>query len=273
MSSWEALLLGIVQGLTEFLPISSSGHLILVEALLGIRDDSIIFEIIVHLGTLLAVLTYFKADLLRILHDFRSSPISKTKTGEEKDDNPGSPQGRYLFWLLIVATLPAATLGFALRGIAEQAAAHPRYVSGELIATGLILLASRFAKNKMMRLNSKHALVIGLAQVVSLMPGISRSGTTITAALFQGISPQESARFSFLMSVPIIFGVCGVQIIELAAASPTNHQLILLGIGCVSAYVSGLLAIKSLMLVMRKGRFEHFAYYCFVVGILGLIVF
>ena len=262
----QAILLGIVQGLTEFLPISSSGHLVLAKSILGFHEDGIAFEIFVHFGTLLAVLTLYKRDLWEIvaavvpgLRDHSDQEVGETTRGVR------------LLLLLTIATIPAAILGLMLREFFESAFSSATFVSGALIFTGLVLLASRKVPDTTRPLDNFKALLIGLAQVVAFFPGVSRSGTTITAALVLGIEREEAARFSFLLTVPLIFGVTLIKSIEMFEQPPSPDELWYFGVGCVAAYFSGLWAIKWLIGVVQKGRFDRFAYYCFAVGTIGLI--
>ncbi|MFQ5603198.1 MAG: undecaprenyl-diphosphate phosphatase [bacterium] len=263
MNGWEAVLLGFVQGMTEFLPVSSSGHLVLAKYFLGIEENGIAFEIFVHFGTLLAIVTVFKNDIVKIFKDTWFAVRSKNHHSEETHN---AANGSTLLWLLIIGNIPGAIIGFYFRGTFENTFAYPDFVCGALIITGIILTISIFAKDKQQPLRVKQALMIGLAQVVAFFPGISRSGTTISAGLFLGIQPVDSARFSFLLAIPLILGVSLVKFFELLAAPPNMDQITTLIVGSISAYLSGLVAIKWLLGVLKKGRFSRFAYYCFAVG-------
>ncbi|MFQ5649662.1 MAG: undecaprenyl-diphosphate phosphatase [bacterium] len=270
MSVVEAVLLGIVQGLTEFLPISSSGHLVLAKSILGIHEDGITFEIFVHFGTLIAVVTVYRNDLWQILVDVKAHLLQKGRTEEAGEPDRTVSQGVRLFWLIVVGTVPTAVLGLLFRDFFETAFSSTTFVSGALIFTGLILAATRFAKEKQLPLSFPKSLLVGLAQVVAFFPGVSRSGTTISTALALGIHPQESARYSFLLAVPLILGVTLIKSYELLLAPPPFANLIDYAVGCVAAFVSGLWAIHWLVAVLQKGRFDRFGYYCLAVGILGL---
>ncbi|NIR52338.1 undecaprenyl-diphosphate phosphatase [candidate division KSB1 bacterium] len=269
MTGWQAVLLGIIQGLTEFLPISSSGHLVLAEAVLGIRNNDIAFEIFAHFGTLLAVVTVFKSDFAKIFNELRTILFSRSDIQLSETKNPGIR----LLTYLIVGTLPAAFIGYLLRGEIESAFARPDFVSIALIGTGIILLISRITKDPTRELTLGSSVVVGIAQVIAFLPGISRSGTTISAGLLLGVHPIESARFSFLLAVPLILGVTAYKLAELVATPPSNEEIFTLVLGCVMAYLSGLLAIKWLLGILQKNRLDLFAYYCFGVGIFGLIAY
>lgn len=264
-------MLGIVQGLTEFLPVSSSGHLVLGEAILGVHDKGIVFEIVVHFGTLLAVITLFKSDLLKILGDFKLYGMVKLKR-IKLETNPNSFEGLNLFILLVIGTIPAALIGFFFQDSFESAFADPRFVSIALLFTGAILLISGLGHERTPEISKSKAFLIGLAQVLALFPGISRSGTTITAGLLLGVRPIEAAKYSFLLAVPVILGATVLKIAELFSNPVTNDQIAKLALGCAAAYISGFIAIKWLLAIVQKGRFDRFAYYCFAVGILGIIL-
>lgn len=270
MSYLEAALLGVVQGLTEFLPISSSGHLVLGKAILGIEIQDIAFEIFVHFGTLLAVLTIFKDDILLLLKGLKSLILFRIKNENRENDEP--QEGLKLLGLLVVGILPAGIIGLIFKDFFEAAFSQLEVVCGALIVTGLILIASKFAQEKCNQFSVLKALWVGLAQVAAIFPGISRSGTTITAGMLAGVQRVEAARFSFLLAVPLILAATLLQTLDLISELPSGKQLLSLLIGTVTSYISGVFAIKWLLAVVKQGRFDRFAYYCFAVGILGLSI-
>lgn len=267
MSYWEALLLGVIQGLTEFLPVSSSGHLVLGKALLGIEIDNIAFEVFVHFGTLLAVMTVFRNDILLLLKGFVAFVSFKSKSGSEEEK-----RGIKMLGLLVLGTIPAGVLGLLFKDYFEAAFQSPRFVCVALLVTGLVLLSTKYAKKKGAELNVSESLIIGFAQVCAIFPGISRSGTTISTALLLGIEREQAARFSFLLAVPLILGASAKQTIDLISDLPATHELIGIALGTLAAYISGLFAIKWLVAAIKQGMFDRFAYYCFVVGVMGIIV-
>ncbi len=270
MSAWQAVFLGIVQGLTEFLPVSSSGHLVLAGALLGIPSDGIAFEIFVHLGTLLAVITVFWRDLVALGKALGLRLVRGAHPAEAEESNPGDPL--HLVAFLILATVPGAVVGYLGEGFFESTFGSPRFASAALLVTGTILMVSRRARASGEPLTAVKALLIGLAQVIAFFPGVSRSGTTIVAGLFLDLAPVEAARFSFLMAIPLILGVAGMKLLEMVRVPPSNAELTTLILGAAAAYVSGLMAIRWLLNVLQKGRFARFAYYCFAAGGLGLLL-
>lgn len=271
MNLIQAIILGIIQGLTEFLPVSSSGHLVLGEKLLGVvksADLGIAFEVFVHFGTLLAVVTIFWHDFLGLTRAFFSlfsiNRISlKQKYQQDKDFK----------WmiLIIAATLPAGIIGLFLEKAIEEAFNSVLLVCIMLIVTGLILIVSRFFLNGKKPINFAMALLIGFAQAFAIIPGISRSGSTISMGLALGMEREKAARFSFLLSIPIIAGATILKINDLLQNPPMLSVIITLVAGTICAYIAGIIAIKFLMAVVRKGRLDRFAYYCFAVGISGII--
>ena len=254
MTAFEAAVLGLVQGLSEFLPVSSSGHLVLGQALLGTRTGGITFEVLVHFGTLLAVLT--------ALHDRVRALVTGCLRGRS--------DARWTVLLLALATVPAAAVGFLFEGAIEATFADPRAACGWLILTGAVLFSTRFASGRRIQLDLPDAVAIGLAQAFAILPGVSRSGMTISAGLWRGVDAREAAVFSFLLSVPVILGATAVKVSALVAHPPAWEALVPLLVGTVAAYVAGVVAIRWLLAILRGGRLDRFAYYCWAVGILGL---
>ena len=274
MSLVQAIILGIVQGLTEFLPVSSSGHLVLGQALLGIdagfkTEFGVIFEVFAHFGTLLAVVTVFWNDIWKMVKAFFSI-FTFQKPLEERYHTEAHFR---LMVLLILGSVPAGVLGLALEEIIEGAFSSPLLVCFMLLVTGAILFASRYFYREDQEMNTGRALMIGFAQAVAMVPGISRSGSTIGMALFWGIDRENAARFSFLLSLPVIAGATLLKTSKLFANPPAMDLLLVLFAGTIAAYLSGVIAIKLLLNIVRKGRLSGFAYYCFAVGILGIIWF
>jgi len=256
MSVWEAILLGLIQGLTEFLPISSSGHLVLTNFLLGVNNPTIVFEIAVHLGTLVAVLVYFRKDLIKVIIDFFKG---------------GS--GRNTGWMIILATIPTALIGFGFKDLFESIFHAPRYAAIGLILTSLILFSSekaRSGKSELANIKWWQALTIGLFQGLAIMPGISRSGSTIAAGLISGLERSTAARFSFLLSIPAILGAALLNIKDFMDIPSSLVVPSLFGV--VVSAISGYAAIGLLMAILRKGRLYGFVVYTLIVGIIGVIL-
>lgn len=254
MTVFEAALLGIIQGLTEFLPVSSSGHLALGQALLGIEAGDVTFEIIVHFGTLLAVVTALRERIMVLIRGFLArDPVAWRMVG-----------------FLVLGTIPAAVMGIGLKTTLEDAFASPAAVSGFLIITGVILWSTRFASGKRKNVTLVDVIFIGCAQAFAIFPGISRSGSTIGMGLWRGLDSREAGTFSFLLSIPIILGATILAVDDMVAHPPSVDALWTLLIGAVTAYASGVFAIRWLMGILAGGKLERFAYYCWVVGIVGV---
>jgi len=256
MSYWDAILLGILQGLTEFLPVSSSGHLVLAQELLGVNQPGVAFELLAHLGTLGAVLVYFRAAIWR---------LGKAVFGV------GSRTDRFMVLWLVIGTVPAGLVGFLLEDFFEGAFSSPLATSAMLLVTALILLATRFVRYGQRPVAWHSALAMGVGQALAIMPGISRSGTTIAAGLFAGVRPAQAAEFSFLLAIPAIGGAILLKADELihvgsAAAGPYL-------VGAVLSFLFGLVAVYLVLSTIRRGKFDYFAYYCFAAGALGLYLF
>jgi undecaprenyl-diphosphatase len=266
----QALLLGIVQGITEFLPISSSGHLVLGKALLGVHTQGIAFEVFVHFGTFLAVLTIFWGDCWNILRSWGYA-LRHPSPGRWSLAYQADPFFR-LGVLIILATIPAVIIGLLFEREMEAAFSHPLFVSCALIVTGTILLGTRWTKPKATRFGMIRALIIGAAQAFAILPGISRAGATIAGGMYAGVERSEAARFSFLLALPVILGACVVEGKELLHTGIPSEQGMTLLVGTIVAYVVGVVALKWLLKVIRRGRLDRFAYYCYIVGLAGLVV-
>ena len=264
MEIWEAIVVGIVQGLAEFLPISSSGHIVLTQFLLGIRpfpegqEADVVLEVILHVGTLFSVLVYFWRTLWRLT----KSLWTKEMVEERK-------------WIgfLALATLPAVVLVLTPLGdLFESAYQNPVLVSGLLLVTGSLLLAPKFIKTKSRDLTWRSSLVMGIGQAFAILPGISRSGSTITAGLLGGVEPKKAAEFAFLMSIPAIAGAVVFKLEEMKDKF-VGEQVAAYGAGAVAAFLVGLFAVFVVMEAVKRGKFVYFAYYCFVAGVVGMIWF
>lgn len=256
MSYLDAIILGIIQGLTEFLPVSSSGHLVLAEALLGVKEPGVSFEILVHLGTLLAVLIYFRNRIGRMIMSLFNSELKAER--------------RWILFI-IIGTIPAGLVGVTLEDFFDRAFSNPILAATMLIVTGLILLSTRFVKKGERSLNSPNSFLIGIGQAMAIMPGISRSGTTISAGLLLGVKPSEAAEFSFLLSIPAIGGA-----VVLKSGDLMQLQSALVGqyvIGTLAAFALSLAAVYTVLETIKRGKFVYFAYYCFAAGLLGLYLF
>ena len=271
MDVLQALWLGVLQGVTEFLPISSSGHLVLGKAILGVHTTGVAYEVFVHFGTFLAILTIFWGDVLNILKAVGRTlhhPSAVTWHESYRED----PFFR-LAILIILGTIPILIVGLLFEQEIEAAFASPLLVSLALIATGTFLLGTRWIKPKDTQFGMVRAFVIGLAQAFAILPGISRSGSTIAAAMYSGVERGEAARFSFLLVLPAILGATVLKGAELLQTGLPSQGALTLLVGTLAAYCSGAIALKWLLGVIRRGRLDRFAYYCYAIGFIGLIWF
>jgi undecaprenyl-diphosphatase len=267
MTILQAIVLGAIQGLTEFLPISSSAHLVLVPTILGWRLDpayAFVFDVLVQMGTLLALIVYYAATLWRLaLAVWQGIRLRRPFA---------DPQAR-LAWLILLATAPAIIAGLALHNVVESAFSNPTAVSFFMLVTASMMAAGeRFGRpeRKAESLRWPETLFVGVAQALALFPGISRSGSTISAGLFRGLFRPEAADFSFLMAVPVMVGagVIGLRDLMNLGSGPANLGPLVAGF--VTAAVVGYLAIRWLLRYLAGHRLTIFAWYCLIVGALGL---
>ena len=269
MSWLVAAVLGIVQGTTEFLPVSSSGHLVIVSKLLNVETDKwLAFVVITHFGTLLAVVAYYRQDFARMLRSLfvwsASEPSQQTQL----------TAGRRLVGLLIIGTIPAALAGFLLEEQIENLFDSLPAVGIALIITGLILLAVNWLAGRKEQPNTTvvDTLLIGTAQVLALAPGISRSGTTIAAGLSRGLHRDWAPRFAFLLSAPVILGGTVFEAIRLVQNPISSQQLGMYLLGGLAAAISGYFAVHLVVRTVRAGNLIYFSGYCILVGIITAVV-
>jgi undecaprenyl-diphosphatase len=268
MNLLQAIILGIVQGLTEFLPISSSAHLVIVPFLLNWQfpeEQVFVFDVLVQLGTLVAVIVYFRKDLWNIAKAFITSLVHR---------KPFETADARLAWWIILATLPAVVVGLLVKGIVEQAFSSPLATGCFLLGTAGLLALAEWKSQVKKDLNKAtwiDALVIGLFQVVSLFPGVSRSGATITGGMLSGLHRREAARFSFLMSVPVMLGAGLLGTLDLLKIPGLAEFLPMLLVGMATAAIIGYIAIHWLLRFLTHHRLYWFALYCLVIG-LGVIL-
>jgi undecaprenyl-diphosphatase len=261
----QAIILGLVQGASEFVPISSSGHLVLVPWFLGWPQPGLVFDTVVHWGTLVAVLAYFWRDFIALASAWSRSLASR---------NLGEPEAR-IAWLIIVGTLPAALMGYLWEDFFESLFAAPAWVAGLLLVTGLILALSEWLSKRQKephQLTFLDSIIIGIAQGCAIAPGISRSGATIAAGLFRGLKREAAARYSFLLATPIIFGAGLLKLLDLFEMENVTAHLPPLVLGFLAAAISGYLCIRFLLSYLQKGRLYVFAIYCWLAGGASLLV-
>jgi undecaprenyl-diphosphatase len=262
----KALVLGIVQGLSEFLPISSSGHLVLVEEILNFTKGGLAFEVFVHFGTLLAVLWIFRSDFIEMIKALPYLLKIRSKTLP-----PGKKDYALLDLYIIVGSLPAALIGIALEDTIEKIFENIILVLFMLFVTGIIMWSSRYPKEKREQMKTSDALLIGLAQAFAIIPGISRSGSTIVTGLWLGIQRNQVARFSFILSSPVIFGATLLKLKDLFQAPPPSNEIITYLAATIAAGLSGYFAIIWLLDIIKKKKLEWFGFYCIAVSVIGFI--
>lgn len=268
MTIFEATILGIIQGLTEFLPVSSSGHFVFGEYFLGIKGSKdVTFVVLVHFGTFLSVVVYFREKILEIvkviLLGISGNPIELFKENYKVKEAV----------FLITASVPAAIIGLAFEEFFEEAFSNLIGVSIALMVTGTILFLSEKAKPSDKKLSFVNTFLIGCAQAAAIIPGISRSGLTICTGLFLGIKKETAAEFSFLLSLPVIFGATILKIGQMVGSNYTNHELIAFSIGTIASFISGYFAIVLVMDTIKNKKFSYFGYYCWAVGLFGIVYF
>lgn len=268
MDIFQAIILGLVQGLGEFLPISSSGHLILAPWLFGWQDPGLAFDVALHFGTLVAVLAYFWRDWVKIIYDLRFTIYDvKSKTRKTKSQYPPN-----MLWLLVVATIPGVLAGYFLESYAETAFRNPLLIAFTLAFVGLLLyLADKYAKHRknIGNMNFADSLIIGLFQAVAIIPGVSRSGSTITAGLATGYDRVSAARFSFLLSTPIIFGATVLKFPDFLSSNIGVAEIV----GIATAAISGYIAIWWLIKFVEKVSYKIFFWYRLALAVLIVIVY
>ena len=271
MTPLSAAILAIIQGLTEFLPVSSSGHLVLGEALLGSHSfgNSIAFELVVHLGTFLAVLVVFWQDILHLGKVFF---VLILKPGSWSTEYRNNNDFRTCI-LMLIAMLPAGVVGLLLRDQISELFSQPFMVSLALLFTGSILISTKYFKKSDKQIDVKKALLIGFAQALALVPGISRSGSTISMALGLGVKQEQAARFSFIMVLPLIIAATFLEFLDLAKVGISSDEVVILLIGLVISFVVGIFSLRWLLELLKRGKFHYFAWYCFTIAIIGLVYF
>jgi undecaprenyl-diphosphatase len=254
------LILGLVQGLTEFLPVSSSGHLTLFSELLGIQSDDLTFKVLVHFATAMSTIVVFRKD------------IASLATGFFKSSEEGVVARKYI-GLLAVSAVPAAIIGLTLKDQIESLDT-PHFVGYMLIVTAVILaISQKLNSSENKDVNGGRSILIGVSQALAILPGISRSGSTIGAALLLGVSRAEAAKFSFLMALPVILGATLLETKDLLEVGVTDSGP-LLGyiVGVIAAFVSGLIACKLMIKLVKGTNLLWFAVYCAVVGLFAIII-
>lgn len=275
MNFWTALFLGIIQGLTEFLPVSSSGHLSIFENIFKLKyseEDNVLFEVMLHLGTLAAVFMVYRKDIIPMVRDTWNFLTKKGNGGKSEDGRVLLPVRMML--LVVVGTLPLFVMVF-LNGVFESLFANTSFVAFALLITGTVLYAAQkipAGKKTERSITGVDAVCIGLAQAVALLPGISRSGATMSAGFARGLKKEFAVRFSFLLSVPAILGSFLIEIVKCFSAGVTWSYLPLYIIGMIVAGAVGYFALSFLKSLIEKAKMVYFSYYCWGIGTIVLII-
>lgn len=285
MSILESILLGIVQGITEFLPVSSSGHLAIVQNIFHIETNgSMLFDIMLHVGTLVAVfIVYYKdiwnmikeaifmgIDILKNLRLFVLNRIHKTSLRYIKVVHNSY---RKFVVLVLVSTVPTGIIGVLGKDLIEQASATLLIPGICLLITGVLLLIADLAKEGRKRpkeVTYREGLIIGTAQGLATLPGLSRSGTSITACILCGLDRKFAVKYSFIMSIPAILGAAVLEIKDVMEEPIVGSQIGVYAVGMVFAAVVGYICIKTMLVVVRNKKFKYFSYYCFAVGVVAI---
>jgi len=267
----QTIFLGIIQGLTEFLPISSSGHLVIFQHLIGLKNPELLLDISLHIGTLLAVLIFFWTDIKMMIYE----SIGLISTVFRKE-NPSSkiqqfPHVALILWI-VIGTIPTALIGLIFSSFFQKMFGSPFFIGFMLIVTGAILGASRFIPDhvtKKSNVGVMLSIAIGIAQGAAIIPGISRSGATIVCGLFCGLNRELAGRFSFLLSIPAIIGA---TILKFDMTKITEIGFIPFFAGIFVSFLVGLIALKITMNMVKKGNLYYFSPYCFLAGIAAIVI-
>ena len=258
MSIFEALVLGIIQGLTEFLPVSSSGHLELGKAILGdnsLPEESLLFTVVLHFATALSTVVVFRKEVLEII-----TGLLQFKWNEEAQFSIK----------IVISMMPAAIIGILFNDQIEALFSKQILLVGTmLLLTGILLFLADKAKFTDKNVTFSNAFIIGISQAIAILPGISRSGATISTSVLLGIDREKAARFSFLMVVPLIFGKMAKDLLD-GGMMNANMDLLPISIGAIAAFISGLVACNWMIALVKNSHLKYFSYYCFVVGIAAI---
>jgi len=271
MTFIQAFFLGIVQGLTEFLPVSSSGHLMLLQHLFGLKEQALFFYISLHVGTLVAVVFFFRKEVGSIIAALWRGFALLIKGRTTMMQLYSDPDVKMAV-LIVVGCVPTAIIGLCFNHLAERIFSSLFIVGIMLIITGVFLWSTRWIKTTgggIRRFAIKNAVLIGIIQGLAILPGVSRSGSTITAALFLGINRETAARYSFLLSIPAIVGAEILSLMDLPLEMAVSLQATL--IGTVTACIVGYVSLKMLVYIVGKGRLYLFSPYCWLIGVVILI--
>jgi undecaprenyl-diphosphatase len=267
MTITEAIVLGVLQGLTEFLPVSSSGHLVLMQHFLEMKEPQVFFDVMLHVGTLGAVVVVYRQSIWALtqtgISAFASASFYRHSIRTINDN-----RDLKLVWFILIGSIPTGLIAILFKDQFKALFAKPEIVAAMLIVTGLLLHLPRLRREKQhgnLSLRAWHTPLIGIAQGLAITPGISRSGSTISLCLMLGISPQIAAQYSFLLAIPAILGAL---LLEIGGVLKDVAEVTLVPtlIGTLTAFVAGYIALRVLLTTLNRGKFSLFSYYCFAVG-------
>jgi undecaprenyl-diphosphatase len=265
---FHALFLGFIQGLTEFLPVSSSGHLVLFQRFFGLLEPELFFDICLHVGTLGAVCLFFRRDIAALIKAVLALLACKGKAASLP---PETQEELAMVGMILAGTVPTGVLGLVIKGFSATVFSSLPLVGAMLCVTAGLLLATAWVPGgRDQKITLPKALLIGLIQGVAVLPGLSRSGSTIVLALFLGMSRERAARFSFLLSIPAIAGASLLAVLDLSGGAVPPWGMIAAGTA-VSA-VTGYLALRFLVYIVGRGKLHFFAPYCLLLGLVALVV-
>ena len=270
MTILEAIVLGILQGITEFLPVSSSGHLVLMQHFLGIKESQIFFDVMLHFGTLGAVIiVYYR--LIGSLIRTGFSALFQANFYRHPRRTVSNTSDLRMLWYLLLGSIPTGLIAVLFKNSLEAIFGKPMVVAAMLVVTGLILQLSRLEHRRLQaetRLQAWHSPLIGIAQGLAIIPGISRSGSTISISLLLGLSPRAAAQYSFLLSIPAILGAVILKLKDVGEITIAPTVIV---VGTLTSSVVGYIALRFLLAILNRGKFSIFSYYCFALGIIAAV--
>ena len=270
MTILEAIVLGVLQGITEFLPVSSSGHLVLMQHFLGIKESQVFFDVMLHFGTLGAVIIVYYQSIGSLMRTGFSTLFQADFYRRPRLRIASTPDLR-LIWFLLLGSIPTGLIALFFKDSLEAIFGKPMVVAGMLIITGLILQLSCLGQRRRQTetpLRAWHTPLVGIVQGLAIIPGISRSGSTISISLLLGLSPQVAAQYSFLLSIPAILGAVVLKLRDIGEITIAPTVIIA---GTLASFIVGYIALRALIAILNRGRFSVFSYYCFALGIIAAV--
>ena len=270
MTILEAIVLGVLQGITEFIPVSSSGHLVLMQHFLGIKESQVFFDVMLHFGTLGAVIIVYYQSIGALVRTGFST-LFQTDFYRHPQLRIASTPDLRLIWFLLLGSIPTGLIALLFKDSLEAIFGKPMVVAGMLIITGLILQLSRLGQRRRQTetpLRAWHTPLVGIVQGLAIIPGISRSGSTISISLLLGLSPQVAAQYSFLLSIPAILGAVGLKLKDVGEITIAPTVIVA---GTLTSFIVGYIALRFLLALLNRGKFSVFSYYCFALGIVAAL--